>query len=114
MPRTVAIIPARYGSSRLPGKPLLDICGMPMICHVYKRASEIPFLHEVAVATDDLRIAECIREIGGTVFMTDPSHESGTDRIAQAARELVSSSPIPRNASITPIKTDIQLLRRLQ
>ncbi len=88
MSRTVAIIPARYGSSRLPGKPLLEIGGMPMICHVYERASEISVLDEVAVATDDQRIADCIREIGGNVFLTDSSHESGTDRIAQAAREL--------------------------
>ncbi len=88
MVKKVAIIPARYGSSRLPGKPLLDIHGQPMICHVYRRAASISFMDSVAVATDDERIAECIRAIGGDVFLTDPEHESGTDRIAQVAREM--------------------------
>ncbi len=88
MVKKVAIIPARYGSSRLPGKPLLDIHGQPMICHVYRRTASISFMDSVAVATDDERIAECIRAMGGDVFLTDPEHESGTDRIAQVAREM--------------------------
>lgn len=88
MPSTVVIIPARYGSSRLPGKPLMDICGEPMICHVYKRALAVDCVDMVAVATDDARIAGCIEEMGGTACLTDSSHASGTDRIAQAAMDM--------------------------
>lgn len=87
-PRIVAIIPARFGSSRLPGKPLADIHGRPMIFHVYQRALKVPGIDQVAVATDDSRIKECIESTGGKAFMTDPSHPSGTDRIAEAARYL--------------------------
>jgi len=87
-PRIVAIIPARFGSSRLPGKPLADIHGRPMIFHVYQRALNVPGIDQVAVATDDSRIVECIEAAGGKAFMTDPGHPSGTDRIAEAARYL--------------------------
>ncbi len=86
--RKVVIIPARFASTRLAGKPLLDICGEPMICHVYRRASAIKGIDTVAVATDDQRIASCIRDIGGATFLTDKDHRSGTDRIAQAARQM--------------------------
>ncbi len=88
MPSTVAIIPARYGSSRLPGKPLLTIGQEPMIIHVYRRVSQIPGISAVAVATDDSRIADCIKRAGGQVFITDSAHESGTDRVAEAARHM--------------------------
>ncbi len=92
MTQTVAIIPARYGSSRLHGKPLMDICGEPMICHVYRRAASIPGVDSVAVATDHEDIASCIRAMGGTAFLTAPDHESGTDRIAEAASSMNLSS----------------------
>ncbi len=88
MARKIVIIPARFASTRLAGKPLLDICGEPMICHVYRRARTIPNIDTVAVATDDQRIASCIRDIGGTAFLTDRGHSSGTDRIAEAARQI--------------------------
>ena len=84
--KVVAIIPARFGSSRFPGKPLAEIHGRPMILHVYERALEVPGIDQVVVATDDSRIAECVETAGGTVFMTDPGHPSGTDRIAEVAR----------------------------
>ncbi len=84
----VAIIPARFGSTRLPGKPLSDILGKPMIQHVYERASRARGLDRVLVATDDERIAAAVRAFGGEVKMTSPAHESGTDRLAEVARTL--------------------------
>jgi len=61
----VAVIPARYGSSRFPGKPLADICGKPMVQHVYERAKSATLVGEIMVATDDDRIAEAVRKFGG-------------------------------------------------
>lgn len=78
------IIPARYASSRFPGKPLALINGKPMVQWVYERvqSSEV---RDLAVATDDERIAECVRGFGGRVVMTSPDHASGTDRCGEAA-----------------------------
>jgi 3-deoxy-manno-octulosonate cytidylyltransferase (CMP-KDO synthetase) len=87
-PQVVAIIPARYHSNRFEGKPLALIAGRPMIRHVYERAAAVPLLARVAVATDDERIAECVRGFGGEVVMTSPEHASGTDRLAEAASLL--------------------------
>ncbi len=80
-----AFIPARYQSSRFPGKPLAQIAGKPMIQRVYERAVACPQLSDVYVATDDERISDCVKEFGGKAIMTDKSHRSGTDRIAQAS-----------------------------
>lgn len=80
------LIPARYASSRFPGKPLADIGGMTMIERVYRQASKA--LDTVAVATDDERIANAVREFGGTVVMTSDKHRSGTDRICEAYHAL--------------------------
>jgi 3-deoxy-manno-octulosonate cytidylyltransferase (CMP-KDO synthetase) len=80
----VAIIPARYGSSRLPGKPLSDIHGKPMIQHVHERVMRARGLDRVLVATDDERIASAVRGFGGEVVMTSPAHATGTDRLAEA------------------------------
>ncbi len=88
MPRTVAVIPARYASERLPGKPLADIGGKPMIQHVYERASRARLLDAVCVATDDERIAAAVRAFGGTAIMTPAAIRSGSDRVACAARSL--------------------------
>ena len=85
-----AIIPARYGSTRFPGKALADLCGKPMIQHVYERTSQAQHLSQVIVATDDQRIAEVVTRFGGTVAMTSPDHETGTDRLAEVARNLSS------------------------
>lgn len=84
-PKVVAIIPARYHSNRFEGKPLAPILGKPMIQHVYERAMDVPVLSRVAVATDDDRIAECVKGFGGEVVITRPDHVSGTDRLAEAA-----------------------------
>jgi len=84
----LAVIPARFGATRLPGKILADIAGKPMIEHVYRRASAASLVHAVIVATDDERIAAVVRAFGGAALMTRADHVSGTDRIAEIAREL--------------------------
>ena len=77
-----AVIPARYGSSRLPGKPLLDIAGKPMIQHVYERAMEAG-AKKVVVATDDQRIIDAVSSFNGKAIMTARNHASGMDRLAE-------------------------------
>ena len=79
----LGIIPARFASSRLPGKPLLEIGGKPIIRHVYERASEV-LPGAVLVATDDERIYDCVTGFGGLAVMTSPNHPSGTDRVREA------------------------------
>ena len=86
--RTVAVIPARFASSRLPGKPLADIGGKPMIEHVYRRAAESRGIDAVVVATDDPRIAAAVEHFGGVVRLTREDHRTGTDRVAEIARDL--------------------------
>ena len=80
------VIPARFASSRLPGKPLLDIAGKPMIQHVYERAKE-SIASEVIIATDDERIEQISRDFGADVCMTRADHPSGTDRLAEVASQ---------------------------
>jgi len=84
----VAVIPARFASSRFPGKPLADIDGRSMIEHVYRRAEASPVVSRVIVATDDLRIATTVTAFGGQVRLTRPDHQSGTDRLAEVASTL--------------------------
>lgn len=84
----VAVIPARFASTRLPGKPLLDETGRPLIQHVVEAARESSKLDRVIVATDDLRIAEAVHRFGGEVAMTRADHPSGTDRVAEVAATL--------------------------
>lgn len=83
-----AIIPARYGSTRFPGKALADLCGKPMIQHVYERTIQASHISRVIVATDDQRIADAVKRFGGDYVMTSPDHETGTDRLAEVARGL--------------------------
>jgi 3-deoxy-manno-octulosonate cytidylyltransferase (CMP-KDO synthetase) len=84
----VCIIPSRYESSRFPGKPLADLCGQPMIQHVYERVARAKAIPYVAVATDDERISAAVKKFGGNAIMTAATHRSGTDRIAEAVRSL--------------------------
>jgi len=84
----LAVIPARFHSTRLPGKILADIAGKPMIEHVYRRAAAASRVHAVIVATDDERIASVVRSFGGAALMTRADHVSGTDRIAEAIGDL--------------------------
>lgn len=80
------VIPARYGSSRLPGKPLLDIAGRPMVAHVVERATRSG-AEEVLIATDDERIAAAVSGMGVEVVMTSPDHPSGTDRLQEVVQK---------------------------
>ncbi len=86
--KIVCIIPSRYESSRFPGKPLADLCGKPMIQHVYERVLQSPRMDLVAVATDDERIFQAVSDFGGKAIMTASRHRSGTDGIAEAAARL--------------------------
>jgi 3-deoxy-manno-octulosonate cytidylyltransferase (CMP-KDO synthetase) len=81
----VGIIPARFASSRFPGKPLVDIGGKPMIQRVYEQASKATMINRVIVATDDEQIAKAVRSFEGDVRLTDTNHPSGTDRCAEVA-----------------------------
>ena len=82
----VGIIPARYQSSRFPGKPLAEICGKPMIYWVYSQTKKVKELNEVYVATDDKKIEEACKENNINVIMTSSKHKTGTDRIGEVAR----------------------------
>ena len=86
--KIVAIIPARYASTRLPGKPLLDICGKPMIQHVWEKAKQAKGLDEVIVATDDERIAQAVKQFGGIAVMTSPQCNSGSDRLNEVMKQI--------------------------
>ena len=83
--KVLCVIPARYASTRLPGKPLALIAGKPMIQHVYERACHAVMPQEVVVATDSKIVADVVKEFGGKVMMTSPDHPSGTDRLADVA-----------------------------
>ena len=83
--KVLCVIPARYASTRLPGKPLALIAGKPMIQHVYERACHAVMPQEVVVATDSKIVADAVKEFGGKVMMTSPDHPSGTDRLAEVA-----------------------------
>jgi 3-deoxy-manno-octulosonate cytidylyltransferase (CMP-KDO synthetase) len=83
MQRVIVIIPARYASTRLPGKPLALLAGKPMIQHVVERALQIRGAEQVLVAADDVRVAQVVRDFGGDVLMTSPDHPSGTDRLVE-------------------------------
>jgi 3-deoxy-manno-octulosonate cytidylyltransferase (CMP-KDO synthetase) len=82
------IIPARYASSRFPGKPLIDIQGKSMIQRVYEQAAQSSLLHKLVVATDDERILQHVRSFGGEALMTSPDHANGTDRCWEALQQL--------------------------
>jgi 3-deoxy-manno-octulosonate cytidylyltransferase (CMP-KDO synthetase) len=117
----VAVIPARYASTRLPGKALADLDGRPMIEHVYRRAAASPLVSQVIVATDDLRIATRVADFGGKVRLTKATHETGTDRLAEVATTLDADiivnvqgdepliDPAAIGELIAPFKTDRSL-----
>ena len=83
----LCVIPARYASTRLPGKPLKDIAGKPMICRVYERASKASRVAAAIVATDDSRIYDAVLQHGGKAVMTRKDHPTGTDRLAEVAEK---------------------------
>ena len=103
----VGIIPARYRAKRLPGKPLALIQDRPMIQHVHERASGATSLQRLVVATDDPRVHEAVVDFGGKSLMTSPDHASGTDRVAEAARQL----NLVEDAIVVNIQGDEPLLQ---
>lgn len=86
--KVLGVIPSRYESSRLPGKPLKDICGKPMVWWVYQLSKKVKGLTDVIVATDDQRIFDVCNELQMNVIMTSKEHETGTDRVAEVARKI--------------------------
>jgi 3-deoxy-manno-octulosonate cytidylyltransferase (CMP-KDO synthetase) len=102
LPTCFGIIPARYASSRFPGKPLAPILGKPMFWHVYQRARQCPVLSRVVLATDDPRIAAAAEKWQVPVVMTRCDHPSGTDRVLEAAEQL----GVPETAVVVNIQGD--------
>ena len=100
----LGVLPARWGSSRFPGKPLHQIAGKPLIQHVWERCCLCSNLDEILVATDDQRIADAVEGFGGKVVMTSPEHPTGTDRIAEALRA------VPQATHIVNIQGDEPLI----
>lgn len=98
----VGIIPARFASTRFPGKPLAELHGKPMFWHVWHRASRCVLLDRVLLATDDARILDKARELGVEALMTSPDHASGTDRVCEAAEML----GLPEQAVVANIQGD--------
>ena len=102
LPKCYGIIPARYKSTRFPGKPLADILGKPMFWHVFKRARLCPELTSVMLATDDDRIFSAAEKLDVPVVMTRDDHESGTDRVLEAAESI----KVPKDAVVVNIQGD--------
>jgi len=100
----IAIIPARYQSTRLPGKPVIEIQGKTLIEHVYRRVEKAESIERILVATDDQRIAKAVERFGGNVIMTRADHQSGTDRLAEAAAAL------PPEALVVNVQGDEPLI----
>ena len=86
--RTLVAIPARWGSTRFPGKPLHLIAGKPLVQHVWERCQDCRVVDDIVIATDDERIVEAARSFGARAVLTNPAHPSGTDRIAEAAQSF--------------------------
>jgi 3-deoxy-manno-octulosonate cytidylyltransferase (CMP-KDO synthetase) len=112
MPKIICVIPSRYQSSRFPGKPLADLCGRPMIQHVYERALQAKGVSAAIVATDDSRIFAAVERFGGKAVMTSETLRSGTDRIAEA---LESAMPaLAEDTVVVNIQGDQPLFEPVQ
>jgi 3-deoxy-manno-octulosonate cytidylyltransferase (CMP-KDO synthetase) len=117
-----AIIPARYASSRLPGKPLVEIAGKPMILHVVERTQQVSAIQRVLVATDDERIFQAVTAAGAEAWMTASTHQTGTDRLAEVAAQLNADiivnvqgdepfiAPATIEAALEPLRADESLV----
>ncbi len=105
----IVIIPARYGSTRFPGKPLCHLLGKPMIQHVYERARAARLVRDVFIATDSAAIFSAVGEFGGKAVMTSTEHRSGTDRMAEAVTKLSEAGEIGG-----PGKQDEQIIVNVQ
>ena len=95
--KILAIIPARYNSTRFPGKPLVDIGGKSMIQRVYEQTQKVRSFTKIIVATDDIRIEEHVKSFGGDVMMTSTEHQSGTDRCGEVVRKLTENYDVVVN-----------------
>jgi len=107
--KALCIIPARYASTRLPGKPLRDIAGKPMIVRVYERAVQAKRVQDVVVATDDERIRTAVEEHGGRAVMTRTDHATGTDRLAEVAEKMTDYDPTVIDELVEPFLADARL-----
>jgi len=117
MSGVTAIIPARWASTRFPGKPLVELRGKPLVQHVWERAQRAKLVDRVIIATDDMRIAGVAFDFGAEVALTSPKHPTGTDRLAEVAKRL-KSAPIILNVQgdepdIAPATID-RLVRALK
>ncbi|MGC4096217.1 MAG: 3-deoxy-manno-octulosonate cytidylyltransferase [Nitrospira sp.] len=101
------VIPARYGSSRFPGKPLADLNGKPMIQHVYERAVACRVVSDVLVATDDERIKQAVERFGGRVVMVTGDYRTGTDRVAAVARMFAGDYFLDLQGDEIPLHSDL-------
>lgn len=109
---TICIIPARYGSTRLPGKPLALLKNKPIIQHVYEKAKASKLINEIFVATDDRRIVEVVESFGGKAIITSPDHPSGTDRISEAVDKLLEEGyNLQENSIIINLQGDEPLIK---
>ena len=88
MMEAVGIIPARYGSTRFEGKVIKDLCGKPVIQHVYERAKKAKLLDDLIIAADDDRIVQAVKGFGGKVVFTSKSHSTGTDRLTEVVNSI--------------------------
>ncbi|WP_297889947.1 3-deoxy-manno-octulosonate cytidylyltransferase [uncultured Capnocytophaga sp.] len=86
--KIIAMIPARYGATRFPAKLMQDLCGKPVIVHTYQRVADTNLFDQVYVVTDDDRIEKAIHEVGGKVIRSQKEHNSGSDRLAEASKDL--------------------------
>ena len=123
MPKVAVVIPARYASTRLPAKPLHPVAGKPLIQHVWERCAKARGIDRVIVATDDKRIAEAARGFGADVAMTSQRHRSGTDRVAEVAKNLTGfthiinvqgDEPLVDPATITKLAATMVKGRKIQ
>ena len=106
--RTVTVvIPARYGSSRFPGKPLVELNGKPMIQHVYEQAAACRAVSEVLVATDDERIKQAVERFGGRALMVTGDYRTGTDRVAAVARMFAGDCFVDLQGDEIPLTPDL-------
>jgi 3-deoxy-manno-octulosonate cytidylyltransferase (CMP-KDO synthetase) len=105
--RVTIVIPARYESSRFPGKPLAQLAGKPLIQHVYELAIRVPTVDQVIVATDDSRIQQAVEQFGGVVQMVTAPCRTGTDRVAKVGRSLSSEVIVNLQADEILLSPDI-------
>ncbi len=117
MSKVIGVIPARWASTRFPGKSLHEIAGKPLIRHVWERCNEAACFEKIIIATDDIRIAKIAFDFGAEVAMTSPDHVSGTDRIAEVAEKVHKAAYVFNIQGDEPLINPVlleQLVRQIQ